>query len=210
MQNVADVSVLQKHLRKLVPLLLEDGGEADRARAALEEKSALEQMRKFLSDRRCTRSGGALRSRCGPQPPGARSPGQGPRGQWALCLLGLSRWPFEWRPGVSRAERGRRPHPGLRCHMSSSVSVWSGRAGWQEGSRQASLDCDPLVRQDVGRAGGPRSTYWKPGGDVTSLAPRGFYCVLGWTPTQLVPLGPPAVPYRGEVHLPHFIVREKT
>ncbi|XP_030891210.1 cytoplasmic dynein 1 heavy chain 1-like [Leptonychotes weddellii] len=50
-QNVADVSVLQKHLRKLVPLLLEDGGEAPAAlEAALEEKSALEQMRKFLSD----------------------------------------------------------------------------------------------------------------------------------------------------------------
>lgn len=50
-QNVADVSVLQKHLRKLVPLLLEDGGEAPAAlEAALEEKSAVEQMRKFLSD----------------------------------------------------------------------------------------------------------------------------------------------------------------
>lgn len=50
-QNVADVSVLQKHLRKLVPLLLEDGGDAPAAlEAALEEKSALEQMRKFLSD----------------------------------------------------------------------------------------------------------------------------------------------------------------
>ncbi|XP_007951321.1 cytoplasmic dynein 1 heavy chain 1 [Orycteropus afer afer] len=50
-QNVADVSVLQKHLRKLVPLLLEDGGEAPAAlEAALEEKSALEHMRKFLSD----------------------------------------------------------------------------------------------------------------------------------------------------------------
>lgn len=50
-QNVADVSVLQKHLRKLVPLLLEDGGEAPAAlEAAMEEKGALEQMRKFLSD----------------------------------------------------------------------------------------------------------------------------------------------------------------
>lgn len=50
-QNVADVSVLQKHLRKLVPLLLEDGGEATAAlEAALEEKGAVEQMRKFLSD----------------------------------------------------------------------------------------------------------------------------------------------------------------
>ncbi|XP_050810211.1 cytoplasmic dynein 1 heavy chain 1-like isoform X4 [Gopherus flavomarginatus] len=50
-QNVADVSVLQKHLRKLVPLLLEDGGEVPAAlEAALEEKGALEQMGKFLSD----------------------------------------------------------------------------------------------------------------------------------------------------------------
>lgn len=50
-QNVADVAVLQKHLRKLVPLLLEDGGDAPAAlEAALEEKSALEQMRKFLAD----------------------------------------------------------------------------------------------------------------------------------------------------------------
>ncbi|XP_032633296.1 cytoplasmic dynein 1 heavy chain 1 [Chelonoidis abingdonii] len=50
-QNVADVSVLQKHLRKLVPLLLEDGGEVPAAlEAALEEKGAVEQMRKFLSD----------------------------------------------------------------------------------------------------------------------------------------------------------------
>ncbi|CAJ0932234.1 unnamed protein product, partial [Ranitomeya imitator] len=50
-QNVADTSVLQKHIRKLVPLLLEDGGDAPAAlEAALEEKSALEQMRKFLSD----------------------------------------------------------------------------------------------------------------------------------------------------------------
>ncbi|XP_075700360.1 cytoplasmic dynein 1 heavy chain 1 [Rhinoderma darwinii] len=50
-QNVADASVLQKHVKKLVPLLLEDGGDAPAAlEAALEEKSALEQMRKFLSD----------------------------------------------------------------------------------------------------------------------------------------------------------------
>lgn len=50
-QNVADVSVLQKHLRKLVPLLLEDGGEATAVlEAALEEKGAVEHMRKFLSD----------------------------------------------------------------------------------------------------------------------------------------------------------------
>ncbi|KAG8561687.1 hypothetical protein GDO81_015440 [Engystomops pustulosus] len=50
-QNVADALVLQKHIRKLVPLLLEDGGDAPASlEAALEEKSALEQMRKFLSD----------------------------------------------------------------------------------------------------------------------------------------------------------------
>lgn len=50
-QTVADASVLQKHIRKLVPLLLEDGGDAPAAlESALEEKSALEQMRKFLSD----------------------------------------------------------------------------------------------------------------------------------------------------------------
>ncbi|XP_047193613.1 cytoplasmic dynein 1 heavy chain 1 isoform X1 [Scophthalmus maximus] len=50
-QTVADTSVLQKHIRKLIPLLLEDGGEAPAAlEAALEEKSAVEQMRKFLAD----------------------------------------------------------------------------------------------------------------------------------------------------------------
>ncbi|MFT7817318.1 cytoplasmic dynein 1 heavy chain 1-like [Arapaima gigas] len=50
-QTVADTSVLQKHIRKLVPLLLEDGGEAPATlESALEEKSVVEQMRKFLSD----------------------------------------------------------------------------------------------------------------------------------------------------------------
>jgi len=50
-QTVADTSVLQNHMRKLVPLLLEDGGEAPASlEAALEEKSAVEQMKKFLSD----------------------------------------------------------------------------------------------------------------------------------------------------------------
>ncbi|XP_056446392.1 cytoplasmic dynein 1 heavy chain 1 [Gadus chalcogrammus] len=50
-QTVADTSVLQKHIRKLVPLLLEDGGEAPASlETALEEKSAVEQMKKFLSD----------------------------------------------------------------------------------------------------------------------------------------------------------------
>lgn len=50
-QTVADTSVLQKHIRKLIPLLLEDGGEVPAAlETALEEKSAVEQMRKFLAD----------------------------------------------------------------------------------------------------------------------------------------------------------------
>lgn len=49
--TVADTSVLQKHIRKLVPLLLEDGGEAPASlETALEEKSSVEQMKKFLSD----------------------------------------------------------------------------------------------------------------------------------------------------------------
>lgn len=50
-QTVADTSVLQKHIRKLVPLLLEDGGEAPASlETALEEKSSVEQMKKFLAD----------------------------------------------------------------------------------------------------------------------------------------------------------------
>ncbi|XP_061897473.1 cytoplasmic dynein 1 heavy chain 1 isoform X1 [Entelurus aequoreus] len=49
--TVADASVLQKHIRKLVPLLLEDGGEAPASlETSLEEKSTVEQMRKFLGD----------------------------------------------------------------------------------------------------------------------------------------------------------------
>lgn len=95
-QNVADVSVLQKHLRKLVPLLLEDGGEAPAVlEAALEEKGAVEHMRKFLSDPqvhtvlverstlkgearagrppRCQNGGGARR--CLPEPPPCRGVG---------------------------------------------------------------------------------------------------------------------------------------
>lgn len=118
-QNVADVAVLQKHLRKLVPLLLEDGGDAPAAlEAALEEKSALEQMRKFLSDpqvhtvlverstlkgarRPPPRSRGAARL---PRSAGARTVG-------SLCLRGFSRWP-SWvetaSPGPGR-EQGRIP-----------------------------------------------------------------------------------------------------
>lgn len=146
-QNVADVSVLQKHLRKLVPLLLEDGGEAPAAlEAALEEKSALEQMRKFLSDpqvhtvlvERSTLKGAAP----GLQPPRGRGPGHpaalpphppgrspgvplpgrgeeegtpvlpSPTTMGWLCLLGLKMAELGG-DSVSRAERGRRPHPGL-------------------------------------------------------------------------------------------------
>lgn len=147
-QNVADVSVLQKHLRKLVPLLLEDGGEAPAAlEAALEEKSALEQMRKFLSDpqvhtvlvERSTLKGAARG--VAPRPPAA--PGRAePRGApsgWreeegppvspspttmrSLCLSGLKMAELGG-DSVSEAERGgRRPHPGLQCHMSFSVSI---------------------------------------------------------------------------------------
>lgn len=185
-QNVADVSVLQKHLRKLVPLLLEDGGEAPAAlEAALEEKSALEQMRKFLSDpqvhtvlvERSTLKGAgpgpgpgerdagrrdagtgaasALRAPCGVGPRGRRArpaphplPGGSPGGapfrvagngqrvppscrhatQWDRFVCSGLKMAELGGDSVSRAERGRRPHPGLQCHMSFSVSIW-GRAG---------------------------------------------------------------------------------
>ena len=113
-QNVADVSVLQKHLRKLVPLLLEDGGEAPAAlEAALEEKSALEQMRKFLSDpqvhsvlvERSTLKGAGpgvgARGVQGRGPGGGSRPGrERPRG----C-----RRPAGWGPEAAR--RGRRHTP---------------------------------------------------------------------------------------------------
>lgn len=111
-QNVADVSVLQKHLRKLVPLLLEDGGEAPAAlEAALEEKSALEQMRKFLSDpqvhtvlvERSTLKGagpgvGALGGRGG----GAGEPG-GSGGRSGLPAAGALRDGSPRPPGEARA-----------------------------------------------------------------------------------------------------------
>lgn len=137
-QNVADVSVLQKHLRKLVPLLLEDGGEAPAAlEAALEEKSALEQMRKFLSDpqvhtvlvERSTLKGAAPGLRPprrapatppGPEPRGAPSGSRGGRRvppscrhpqQWDGFVCWASRWP-SWvetaSPGLS-AGGGRIP-----------------------------------------------------------------------------------------------------
>ena len=39
-QTIADAAVLQEHIRKLVPLLLEDGGEAPTSlKTVLEEKS---------------------------------------------------------------------------------------------------------------------------------------------------------------------------
>lgn len=119
-QNVADVSVLQKHLRKLVPLLLEDGGEAPAAlEAALEEKSALEQMRKFLSDpqvhtvlvERSTLKGAAR----------APLPGGGGRGRprrpaaatmGPLCLSGLKMAELGGDRASRAARGGRRPHPG--------------------------------------------------------------------------------------------------
>lgn len=190
-QNVADVSVLQKHLRKLVPLLLEDGGEAPAAlEAALEEKSALEQMRKFLSDpqvhtvlvERSTLKGAgpgpggrgrglgdgtpgrrdagtgaasALQTPCGMGPRGRRArpaphplPGGSPGGasfrvagneervppscrharQWDRFVCSGLKMAELGGDSVSRAERGRRPRPGLQCHMSFSVSI-CGRAG---------------------------------------------------------------------------------
>lgn len=138
-QNVADVSMLQKHLRKLVPLLLEDGGEAPAAlEAALEEKSALEQMRKFLSDpqvhtvlvERSTLKGAARPAAAAPGCPFRVAAGGGrPR----LAVLPQQWHRFVCRPQDGRvgwgqrlpAERGgRRPHPGLQCHMSLSVSIW--------------------------------------------------------------------------------------
>ncbi|KAK2104787.1 hypothetical protein P7K49_018643 [Saguinus oedipus] len=120
-QNVADVSVLQKHLRKLVPLLLEDGGEAPAAlEAALEEKSALEQMRKFLSDpqvhtvlvERSTLKG------AGPRGRGRRVPRAKPRGGQGLQVLRGRRCPRDGRSpaaaddhGVGRARPARSPGP---------------------------------------------------------------------------------------------------
>lgn len=177
-QNVADVSVLQKHLRKLVPLLLEDGGEAPAAlEAALEEKSALEQMRKFLSDpqvhtvlvERSTLKG-AVRgaaprgrvpaaSRRAPghtscrRSPGVPLPGRGGRGgrpclagpatMGSLCLLGLKMAELGG-DSVSRAERGRRPHPGLQCHMSFSVSI-CGQVGLASGGMCQGQPAEPGI-----------------------------------------------------------------
>lgn len=171
-QNVADVSMLQKHLRKLVPLLLEDGGEAPAAlEAALEEKSALEQMRKFLSDpqvhtvlvERSTLKG-AARPAAGvarvslPGGGGRRaSPSRRHPQQWHRFVCRPQDGRVGWRQRL-RAERGgRRPHPGLQCHMSFSVSIcvqapgsggtWAagvwpfrcpGGRSWVSGSRRAS------------------------------------------------------------------------
>lgn len=118
-QNVADVAVLQKHLRKLVPLLLEDGGEAPAAlEAALEEKSALEQMRKFLSDpqvhtvlvERSTLKGAARR--VAPRPPASlpprpagRSPGVPLPGGGRKRVPLSRRHPQQWDGFVCRASR---------------------------------------------------------------------------------------------------------
>lgn len=124
-QNVADVSVLQKHLRKLVPLLLEDGGEAPAAlEAALEEKSALEQMRKFLSDpqvhtvlvERSTLKGAAPGLRPPRRAP-ATPPGPEPRGA----------------PSGSRGGGG---YPRLAVThnngMALSAGPQDGRVGWRQ------------------------------------------------------------------------------
>lgn len=134
-QNVADVSVLQKHLRKLVPLLLEDGGEAPAAlEAALEEKSALEQMRKFLSDpqvhtvlvERSTLKGAR-------RPAGRRRAGGAPRGlgrarRHAPCWAGAPGAPFR----VAGADRGAPASPspatmGSLCLLGPQ----DGRVGWR-------------------------------------------------------------------------------
>ena len=114
-QNVADVSVLQKHLRKLVPLLLEDGGEAPAAlEAALEEKSAVEQMRKFLSDpqvhtvlvERSTLKGAAPgSSRASRRPRRGRSPGAPLPGDRRMRVPLTRRHPQQWDRFVCRASR---------------------------------------------------------------------------------------------------------
>lgn len=125
-QNVADVSVLQKHLRKLVPLLLEDGGEAPAAlEAALEEKSALEQMRKFLSDpqvhtvlvERSTLKGAAPGLRPPRRAP-ATPPGPEPRGA----------------PSGSRGGGGGYPRLAVTHNngMALSAGPQDGRVGWRQ------------------------------------------------------------------------------
>lgn len=113
-QNVADVSVLQKHLRKLVPLLLEDGGEAPAAlEAALEEKGAVEHMRKFLSDPQVhtvlvERS--TLKGERDPGPRGGRDRGGGGASREADAAE-LSRW------------RRRLPIPHLPLQRGGGASV---------------------------------------------------------------------------------------
>lgn len=121
-QNVADVSVLQKHLRKLVPLLLEDGGEAPAAlEAALEEKSALEQMRKFLSDPQVHTVLVERSTLKGAGPRRAGSPGPSLAEGRACLVLRGRKCPWDGRilaaaddPGMGRAWRpqtSRRPGP---------------------------------------------------------------------------------------------------
>lgn len=167
-QNVADVSVLQKHLRKLVPLLLEDGGDAPAAlEAALEEKSALEQMRKFLSDpqvhtvlvERSTLKGAR-------RPLPGRVVLQGcPDYQRPHSGAALSPRPLKMAElggdGVSRAGPGIGPHPCLQSHMSFSVSIPSSIRSGKDVSR-GSLSAGSWVGLGTGsgRGGGWREPEW--------------------------------------------------
>lgn len=156
-QNVADVSVLQKHLRKLVPLLLEDGGDAPAAlEAALEEKSALEQMRKFLSDpqvhtvlvERSTLKGARL-----PLPGRVGRRGcpdrQRPHSGVALSMR-LLKMAELGGDGVSRARPGIGPHPCLQSHMGFSVSIPGSARFGKDVSRVAWVLAPGRARVPVG------------------------------------------------------------
>lgn len=187
-QNVADVAVLQKHLRKLVPLLLEDGGEAPAAlEAALEEKSALEQMRKFLSDpqvhtvlvERSTLKGAAppaspARPPAPPHAPGApRTPRPGRRPR-AAGEAARPRPPGARSNGTALSARPKmaelggdgasRPLPGLPCHMSFPVSLWA-----------------PAGRPPEGRAGGRAAAAGGWAGEAGARLPHASPS-LGWVP----------------------------
>lgn len=217
-QNVADVSMLQKHLRKLVPLLLEDGGEAPAAlEAALEEKSALEQMRKFLSDpqvhtvlvERSTLKGAA------PGRPFRVAAGGGrPRPavlpqQWHRFVCRPQDGRVGWGRRLPAERGGRRPHPGLQCHMSLSVSIWvqAPGSGW-EGGRDAGSRVLALFAVAGGRSWGSGGAWCRPGRRASRsdraaspAPPRG-----GCEPAA-PPLGPHSV--HGEWLSPHF-TREET
>lgn len=99
MQNVADVSVLQKHLRKLVPLLLEDGGEAPAAplEAALEEQERPGADAQVpLGSAGAHGPGGALHAqRCGLRSRRGAPPGTETRGDNGLAFVcsASRRWP---------------------------------------------------------------------------------------------------------------------